>query len=155
MPREAQSIFHTSVTPDGIPPIRTMMNKRVLLILLPVVAFALVGCATKSSPATETARSSEQAEGANLVRTQASEVCMMNDRYMGGEQMPIEIDGKTYYGCCAGCQARLEHDEETRYAIDPVSGARVDKATAIIGRGEKNRVYYFENIENYASYHRP
>lgn len=130
-----------------------MMKLRPSIFLLSILSLTLVGCGSQSTPSPEHAPSPEAAEGADLVRTQASEICMMNDRYMGSPQMPIEVDGKTYYGCCAGCQARLEQDEDARYAVDPVSGARVDKATAVIGRNADNEVFYFENIENYASFH--
>ena len=35
-------------------------------------------------------------------------VCMVNDRFMGVEQIPIEVDGTTYYGCCEGCVEKLQ-----------------------------------------------
>jgi YHS domain-containing protein len=70
---------------------------------------------------------------------------MVNDQYMGKEQIPVVVGGKTYFGCCAMCKEKLEKNEAARMAVDPVSGARVDKATAVIGRDASNKVYYFEN----------
>lgn len=80
-------------------------------------------------------------------------VCMVNNDYMGTEQLIVEVNGKTYYGCCEMCQERLPVDEAVRVAIDPVSQNQVDKADAIIavtgGRGE---VSYFESEDTYQKY---
>ena len=46
--------------------------------------------------------------------------------------------------------ARLEKNEQLRVGIDPISGTKVDKATAIIAADAYNRVYYFESKENLA-----
>lgn len=80
-------------------------------------------------------------------------VCMVNNDYMGTEQLIVEVNGKTYYGCCEMCQERLPIDESVRVAIDPVSQNQVDKADAIIavtgGRGE---VSYFESEDTYQQF---
>src|SRR5262249_29502381 len=76
--------------------------------------------------------------------TEASKVCMVNDQYMEKEQIPVTVGGKTYFGCCAMCKEKLEKNEAARMAVDPVSGARVDKANAVIARDASNKVYYFE-----------
>lgn len=77
--------------------------------------------------------------------SEPSKVCMVNDQYMDKEQIPVAVGGKTYFGCCAMCKEKLEKNDAARTAIDPVSGARVDKATAVIGRDVSNKVYYFES----------
>ena len=74
-----------------------------------------------------------------------SKVCMVNDQYMDKEQIPVPVGGKTYFGCCPMCKDKLEKNEAVRMGVDPVSGARVDKATAVIARDASNKVYYFEN----------
>ncbi len=78
----------------------------------------------------------------------AEYVCMVNDTRFDKVQIPTEVDGKTYYGCCSMCKAKLEKSSELREATDPVSGNIVDKATAVIGADTNNAVYYFENEEN-------
>lgn len=78
----------------------------------------------------------------------AKMVCMMNDRVFDKEQMAIEIEGKTYYGCCPMCKEMLGKDPSKRAATDPVSGNTVDKATAVIGADTHGMTYYFENEEN-------
>lgn len=72
---------------------------------------------------------------------------MVNDRHMGSEQIPVTVNGKTYYGCCAGCKDKLQNQASARTAEDPVTHKPVDKATAVIGRTETGKVFYFESVE--------
>ncbi|MCL4677148.1 MAG: hypothetical protein KJ017_00985 [Alphaproteobacteria bacterium] len=83
-----------------------------------------------------------------LKPVEAKMVCMMNNKVFDKEQMSIEIEGKTYYGCCPMCKEMLGKDPAKRVAIDPVSGKEVDKATAVIGADTHGMTYYFENEEN-------
>lgn len=83
-----------------------------------------------------------------LKPVEAKMVCMMNDKVFDKEQMAIEIEGKTYYGCCPMCKEMLGKDPSKRAATDPVSGNKVDKATAVIGADTHGMTYYFENEEN-------
>lgn len=81
------------------------------------------------------------------------EVCMVNDMYMGKKQIPVIIDGKTYFGCCQTCKERLPQDATLRVAIDPVSKKQVDKATAFIAiTAGQEGVSYFENRVNYEKF---
>ncbi len=84
-----------------------------------------------------------------LKPVEAKFVCMMNDKAFDKEQMAIEIEGKTYYGCCPMCKEMLGKDPEKRTATDPVSKNKVDKATAVIGADPHGMTYYFENEENF------
>lgn len=88
----------------------------------------------------------------SLHRVEAKYVCMANNRAFPVVQIPVEVEGKTYYGCCQMCEARLKKDESLRKGIDPVSGAEVDKADAVIGTKSDGSVYYFENEENYEAF---
>lgn len=81
-------------------------------------------------------------------------VCMVNNQFMGRPQIPIEVDGRTYYGCCDMCKGRLGNDPSSRVSSDPVSGNTVDKATAVIGRAGDGRTLYFENEQTFAAYAR-
>jgi YHS domain-containing protein len=82
----------------------------------------------------------------------ANLVCMVNDRYMGVEQIPVQVEGRTYYGCCEMCKTRLAQDRDVRQAVDPVSGKTVDKAMAVIGRRADGTVLYFESATTLAKY---
>lgn len=75
-------------------------------------------------------------------------VCMINNQSFNKEQILVKIDGKTYYGCCQSCEAKLKSDPGSRMAVDPVSGKEVDKATSVIGATPDGKVYYFESKEN-------
>ena len=81
-------------------------------------------------------------------------VCMVNDRFMGVKQIPVEVEGRTYYGCCPMCKARLAEDKSVREAVDPVSGKTVDKATAVVGRRADGSVLYFETAATLARYNK-
>ena len=79
-------------------------------------------------------------------------VCMINEQAMGKDQIPVEVDGKIYYGCCEMCKKALAENASKRAAIDPVSGKKVDKATAVIAAQQDGRVFYFENAANLAKH---
>ena len=110
----------------------------------------------KTATSVEIAAAEKQQQAGNqadkAVPVASNMVCMINNRSMANEQIPVEIDGKTYYGCCPMCKERLEKDEASRYAVDPVSGKKVDKAKAVIGALPGAAVLYFENEENLRKY---
>ena len=111
--------------------------------------------AAKAAPAPEeTAAQVAEATPADAITrvTDTGKVCMMNDRYMGTAQIPVEVDGKRYYGCCAMCKERLAKDRRARVALDPVSGKEVDKATALIAKRADGSVLYFENEASLKKY---
>jgi YHS domain-containing protein len=74
-----------------------------------------------------------------------SRVCMMQDTVMATPAIPLSHGGRTYYGCCEMCKAKIAA-EPARYTVarDPVSGAAVDKATAEL-LSVDGRVFYFES----------
>ena len=107
--------------------------KPILKPLLILIAFAL----PMSANAAET-----------LKQVESQYVCMINNQLFDKQQIPLDVNGKTYYGCCPMCKEKLEKSAQARTATDPVSGKTVDKATAIIGAQADGTVYYFENEEN-------
>ncbi len=86
--------------------------------------------------------------------TDTSRVCMVNNQFMGRPQIPVQVNGKTYYGCCAMCKARLEGDAKARTAVDPVTQTPVDKATAVIGTTSTGSTLYFASREHFDAYAR-
>lgn len=82
-------------------------------------------------------------EGALTLVADRSLVCMVNDQFMGQPQIPIEVEGRTYYGCCAMCKERLGKEPGARTAQDPVTGEQVDKATAVMIQDANGKVLYF------------
>jgi YHS domain-containing protein len=87
-----------------------------------------------------------------LERVEASRVCMVNDHYMGKEQIPVTVDGRTYYGCCPMCKDRLARDASARTATDPLSQRPVDKARAVIAKAATGDVMYFESEDTLARF---
>ncbi len=85
-------------------------------------------------------------------RAISSEVCMVTDQVMGKPQIPVEIEGKTYYGCCEGCKAKLQKNRSIRYSTDPLTGKEVDKARAYIVQGDLSKALYFESEQTATRY---
>jgi YHS domain-containing protein len=83
-----------------------------------------------------------------LTKVDSKYVCMMTNQLFVKEQIPVEVEGKTYYGCCEMCKAKIKNDPESREATDPVSGNKVDKAESVIGASADGSVFYFESEEN-------
>lgn len=89
---------------------------------------------------------------AELKRVETKKVCMVNNQVFDKDQIPVAVDGKTYYGCCEMCKERLAKDAAARTAVDPVTGKPVDKATAVIAAMPDGKVLYFESQETYEKY---
>ena len=88
----------------------------------------------------------------SLQRVPSDHVCMVNDTHFPASQIPVPVGGKTYFGCCDMCKGRLASDAIVRSAVDPFSGNRVDKATAVIGALPSGKVLYFESESNLDAY---
>lgn len=87
-----------------------------------------------------------------IERVEAKRVCMVNDSVFPKDQIPVQVDGKTYFGCCEMCKGRLAADASARVATDPISGKPVDKATAVIGATPDGKVLYFESDATFNAY---
>lgn len=112
-----------------------------LSALASAILLSLTALAAPEEPSNESAATA-------LVQVEAMYVCMINDQRFSKVQIPVDVGGRTYYGCCEMCKERLRGDESSRTGIDPVSGKKVDKATAVIGATPDGTVYYFETVEN-------
>ncbi len=97
---------------------------------------------------------STQSSFALEAQVKNSNVCMMNDQYMGSDQIPVLVEGKTYYGCCKGCAANLERNVALRSAQDPYSGEQVNKVDAfiVLQPGSTKNVLYFKSEKNYKNW---
>lgn len=116
-------------------------------ILMCFVLVAVASCDRDSDPPVKAEPAVEVAPG--LVRiSDPSQVCMVNDTYMGKPQIPVEVDGRTYYGCCAMCKDRLHKEPATRTARDPVTHEEVDKATALMVQDAKGKISYFASEDS-------
>ena len=112
-----------------------------VLVLIPVGIFAQDQKVPVNPDVKKTASS--------IIRVDAKYVCMGmgTNRLFERELIPAVVDGKTYYGCCEGCQSKLLNNPQMRSAIDPINGTVVDKATAVIVALPSGVVHYFETEE--------
>ena len=109
--------------------------------------------ATAEAPAAATESPAPAPAAATLTRVEdPSQVCMVNNQFMGREQIPVSVDGKTYFGCCEMCKGRLAKDPSARTAKDPVSGNVVDKSAAVIAKRDNGQVLYFESEQTLERY---
>lgn len=79
-------------------------------------------------------------------------VCMVTEAHFTRPQIPVKVDGKTYYGCCANCKKTLTEDKKSRTAQDAFTGESVDKAKAVIAANDLGEVRYFLNKKNFENY---
>jgi YHS domain-containing protein len=123
----------------------TVIAIRILGILLIVMSTLYL---ERAYAADSGRNGAEKEPHTHLTQIEPKYVCMINNQSFNKEQIPVDIDGKIYYGCCQMCKARLKSDPGSRTAVDPVSGGEMDKAAATIGAAPDGTVYYFENEEN-------
>lgn len=119
-----------------MPAISSSRSRRFGAILVPILALLVASLAF----------------AAPLKRVETKKVCMINNQVFEKDQIPIAVEGKTYYGCCEMCKERLAKDAAARTAVDPVTGKPVDKATAVIAAMPDGKVLYFESQETYEKY---
>jgi YHS domain-containing protein len=103
-----------------------------------MTGFAFAGESTDAKPA--------------LKQVETKKVCMVNNQVFEKDQIPVQVEGRTYYGCCEMCKERLAKDAAARQAVDPVTGKTVDKAKAVIAALPDGKVLYFESVETLAKY---
>ncbi len=120
-------------------------NRTILFAVFTVLIISAGAMAFKNVKATGDKK--ERSE-MTLKNVEPEYVCMVTDRVFPEKQIPVDVNGKTYYGCCEMCKAQLKDNTAKRYAVDPVSGNKVDKASSVIGMKSSGAVYYFENREN-------
>ena len=94
----------------------------------------------------------DRAAAEPIERVDAKRVCMVNNSVFPKDQIPVQVDGKTYFGCCEMCKGRLASDAGARTATDPVTGKQVDKATAVIGATPDGKVLYFESDATFTQF---
>ncbi len=131
--------------------IKTLSVNTKVIFISTLLALLILSSTQASAEGSEKKNSVNQDDSA-LVRVDSKYICMINDQHFNKEQIPVIVDGKTYYGCCEMCKTKLKMDSKSRVALDPVSKKEIDKALAVIGVTSDGRVYYFENEKNLRKY---
>jgi YHS domain-containing protein len=137
-------------------------NSKIFLAIM-VIPFLLLSC--NSSTKKDTTNQQKTEDVAQVPKptqekvtnfkyeiVQNDKVCMVNDRYMVVKQLPVEVNGITYYGCCENCVEKIQQNiGDVRYAKDPLNGNKVDKASAIIVQNKKDGVVYYFGTKDLAN----
>jgi len=127
---------------------RTRVRKRAAVI--GGAALLLVGVVTLCFTRLASTEEASGRSGARL--TDRTRVCMLQDTVQGRAGLEYEYQGKKYYLCCGGCLAAFKGDaEQYSTAVDPVTGAKVDKATAPI-YAYQGRAYFFASEESLSKF---
>lgn len=146
-------------------PSRKIYKLLVSTLFLILASILLLSCANEKKEKAETATltvTKAHTTRTNPVATSQityeivpnDKVCMVNDRFMGVEQIPIDVDGTTYYGCCQGCVDKLQKNiDNVRFGSNPINDVKVDKANAVIVQDKSNgSVYYFASKQDAQSF---
>ena len=81
--------------------------------------------------------------------TDRSKICMMQDSLQPRQGLEYKHDGKSYWLCCSMCEAKFKESPDAyANAKDPVSGAKVDKATAPAVYAFQGHAFFFESDAN-------
>lgn len=128
------------------------MKKEILRLFL--AAVLVIGFGTASMGQTARVPQKHNKETAAVKPLPTNQVCMINNKFMSKDQIPVQVNNKTYYGCCQGCVGTLKNDQAARTATDEVTKQQVDKATAfiIVKPGTRDDVLYFVSKQNAATY---
>jgi len=128
----------------------TVRNILLKFIVLSLLVILPVACNDHDVEEIKVSSSAQQV----LQKVDPKKVCMVNNTYMYRDQIPIEVAGKTYFGCCSMCKNKLMNNATTRYALDPINGKKVDKAGAktVIGMLPKGKVLYFYSQKTFDVY---
>ena len=126
---------------------RSVAIRLVITSLAVCLVGAFVAVATASAQDADAPSEPAQAES-TLEQVEARFICMINNKVFDSEQIAVPIGETTYYGCCQMCVSKLNGNPESRYAVDPVSGTRIDKSEAVLGAAPDSTVYYFESLDN-------
>lgn len=79
--------------------------------------------------------------------TDRAKICIIGDVVKEDAGVEYKHDGKSYYLCCSACEPKFkEAPEQYTQATDPVSGAKVDKASAP-AFAYRGKAFFFENDE--------
>jgi YHS domain-containing protein len=141
-------------------PVENIYRLSIVLLVLLLLSMLLLSCADKKKDAAESATrpTIETSQTANAAIASAQnyeivpneKVCMVNDRFMGVSQIPIDVNGTTYYGCCENCVEKLQKNiDDVRLGNNPLNKTKVDKASAVIVQDKSNgSVFYFASKED-------
>ncbi|MDF1546732.1 MAG: hypothetical protein P1P88_02845 [Bacteroidales bacterium] len=84
-----------------------------------------------------------------------SMVCMVSGEVKNKAIKPIFVNGKTYWGCCNMCIAKLTNNTgNVQFALDPLTKKQINKSDAVIRLNPKyqRQALFFESNKTYHQY---
>lgn len=127
-------------------------NKFVFFAAIVLIFVSIIGFKVLNSGSEENKNS--EVNTSALKQVDSKYVCMVTDKLFNKEQISVEVEGKTYYGCCDMCKGRLANDPDIRIGIDPISKKKVDKAQSVTAADSEGEIYYFEDKQNLVEFNK-
>jgi len=87
-----------------------------------------------------------------LRKVDSTAINMVTNRLLRGERRAVRVDGKDYFVPDADYGYNFRLNLSLRYAVDPLTGRRIDKSAALAYADTKGRVFYFESEQNYRDF---
>jgi YHS domain-containing protein len=145
-----QDAVAMSIQQESLPNQNGFIRKRIVIVVL--LVFTVVSLALAQAPKTMSMGQTVQPDGKLTKVEDRNKICMGTNTAFAKDQIPVEIEGRTYYACCNMCKTMLAKDGTQRAAIDPVSRNSVDESLAVIGVSSNGPVVYFENERDLDTY---
>ena len=74
---------------------------------------------------------------------------MSTNTFAKTAQKEINLDGSKYFASGTGHEANLARNASARFAVDPLTNKKVNKASAATYADASGRVFYFESDESF------
>lgn len=133
-------------------PCKNYQMKKPIFCACLVAALMITSAGSFAQTANTQIKSSKEIASVKPLPTK--QVCMVTNKFMSKDQIPVQVNNKMYYGCCEGCVGTLKNNEGARTAKDELTKEKVDKAKAfiIVKPGTVSDVLYFSSKQNAATY---
>jgi len=130
-------------------PIGKIYQLSVSIFMILLMSLFLLSCSNKKKEVVESASQGNIEASIKTNKTMASaknykivpneKVCMVNYRFMGIDQIPNDINGITYYGCCENFAEKLQKNlEDVCFGNNLLNDRKVDKALAVIVQDKRS-----------------
>ena len=87
-----------------------------------------------------------------LSKVSPDEVNMVTNMFESKKQEAVQLAGKTYFTTGAVYAKNLAENATIRFAVDPVTNKKVDKAEAVIFADASGKAFYFESDESFKNF---
>lgn len=85
------------------------------------------------------------------LKVEQNRVCMPQNLVFDRDMIPVQLNDRTYYGCCEGCIVQITQNEALRMGQDGLTGENIDKSQAVV-LDIHGKAMYFASAENAKKY---